>query len=357
MNALPETARLRLRPLTGEDYQNLCRTLQDPVAMTAYEHAFSDEEARIWLDTQLRRYQEDGCGLWAVCEKGSGAFLGQCGVTRQPLDGRPPVLEVGYLFERAHWHKGYAAEAARACRDWAFERLAAPEVYSIIRDTNLASQRVAVRNGMRPAGQIEKHYYGVDMPHILYRITRPQWLRLQGKAPELWDVYDAQRRLLGQTVARGAPLPAGGLFLAVCVTVMDSAGRVLLTRRAPDKFPFPNTWETTGGAALTGESSAEAACRELCEETGIVAFPPELELLATEARRESLMDQYLLRRGVALDALTFQPGETCAARLVPLEEALALAQGGTLDSFPMAAPVARRFLALASKLRQRAERT
>lgn len=349
----PETPRLRLRLLTQEDLPRLCRTLQDPAAMTAYEHAFSDAEVREWLARQLARYRQHGFGLWAVCAKETGAFVGQCGVTWQEAGAGRQVLEVGYLFERVHWHKGYAAEAARACRDWAFRQLDAPEVYSIIRDNNLASQRVAMRNGMRPAGQLVKHYYGVDMPHILYRIDRTQWLRLQGKAPELWDVYDARHRPLGKTIVRGGRLAPGERSLGVSVTVLDRRGRVLLTRRAPDKFPFPDTWETTGGAALTGETSAEAASRELCEETGLAAFPQEFTLMDVETRPQSFMDQYLLRREVEVSALTLQPGETCAARMVPLETALAMAAGERLEGFPMAPPVARRFLALKEQLRQR----
>ena len=348
----PETPRLRLRPLTEDDLPPLCRTLQDPVAMTAYEHAFSDAEAREWLARQLARYREYGFGLWAVCDKETGVFLGQCGVTWQDAGDGRQVLEVGYLFERAHWRRGYAAEAARACRDWAFRQLDAQEVYSIIRDNNLASRRVALRNGMRPVGEVVKHYYGVDIPHLLYRITRAQWLRLQGQAPELWDVYDARHRPTGKTVVRGAPLAPGERFLGVNVTVLDRRGRVLLTRRAPEKIPFPNTWEITGGAALAGETSAEAVSRELCEETGLAAFPREFALLAVEKRPHSFMDRYLLRREVEIGALTFQPGETCAARMVPLETALAMAGGRLLDGFPMAAPVARFFREMAPCLGQ-----
>lgn len=39
---------------------------------------------------------------------------------------------------------------------------------SIIRDTNTASQNVALRNGMTAADTWTKHYRGVDMPHIRY---------------------------------------------------------------------------------------------------------------------------------------------------------------------------------------------
>ena len=168
-----ETRRLYLRRLTQEDFDALCRTLQDPEAMYAYEHAFSDEEVQQWLDRQLDRYRQYGFGLWAVIEKTSGRFIGQCGLTMQDWDGRQ-VLEVGYLLERQFWGQGYASEAAIACRDYAFSALHAEEVYSIIRDTNTASQNVARRNGMTPAGRMVKHYYGMDMPHLVFRVTKKE---------------------------------------------------------------------------------------------------------------------------------------------------------------------------------------
>ncbi len=135
-----ETERLVLREMTPGDFAALCRTLQDAEAMYAYEGVFSDTEVREWLDRQLSRYRSDGFGLWAVELSGTGELIGQCGLTWQEFDGGR-VMEVGYLFERAFWHHGYATEAARACRDYAFDVLGAEEVFSIIRDTNAASLR------------------------------------------------------------------------------------------------------------------------------------------------------------------------------------------------------------------------
>lgn len=82
------------------------------------------------------------------------------------------VLEIGYLLERSHWHQGYAIEAARACKKYAFDVLKADEVCSIIRDTNVASQKVAVRNGMIRKDTWIKHYRGIDMPHFRYTAYR-----------------------------------------------------------------------------------------------------------------------------------------------------------------------------------------
>lgn len=107
MKTILETQRLILREMTPSDLSAICRVLQDKETMYAYEHAFSDEEAQVWLNNQLRRYREDGFGLWAAVSKESGEIIGQCGITLQDVNGEW-VPEVGYLFERAHWHKGYA---------------------------------------------------------------------------------------------------------------------------------------------------------------------------------------------------------------------------------------------------------
>ena len=67
MNWILETERLRLRELVPEDYGALCLMLRDAETMYAYEHAFSEAEAREWLQRQFDRYAEYGFGLWAVC--------------------------------------------------------------------------------------------------------------------------------------------------------------------------------------------------------------------------------------------------------------------------------------------------
>ena len=166
-----ETERLVLRKMTQADSPALCRILQDEKTMYAYEGAFSDEEVQQWLDRQLARYARYGFGLWAVLRKETGALIGQCGVTMQET-GEGEVPEIGYLLRKDCWHRGYATEAAAACRDYAFETLGFDRVWSIIRENNLPSQRVARRLGMVPCGRMVKHYYGIDMPHILFSVRR-----------------------------------------------------------------------------------------------------------------------------------------------------------------------------------------
>ncbi len=166
-----ETKRLYLREINQADFDSLCKILQDEDTMYAYEGAFRDEEVQEWLDRQITRYQKWNFGLWAVILKETNEMIGQCGLTMQPWKDTE-VLEIGYLFNRDYWHKGYATEAAKICKQYAFEVLEAEEVCSIIRDTNIASQNVAVRNGMTERDAWIKHYRGVDMPHHRYVIRR-----------------------------------------------------------------------------------------------------------------------------------------------------------------------------------------
>ena len=162
-----ETERLLLREMTCSDMGALREILQDPRGMYAYKGPFDEQECAVWLQKQLRRYEEFGFGLWAVLLKETGRMIGQCGITMQEYKGKM-VPEVGSLFAYSFWHQGYATEAARACREYGVKTLGFPVIYSIIRDTNKASQQVAIRNGMHPIDTLVKLYRGVEIPHIVY---------------------------------------------------------------------------------------------------------------------------------------------------------------------------------------------
>lgn len=162
-----ESERLIFREMTMSDYNDLCEILQDKQVMYAYEHAFSDAEVKEWFERQLSRYKEYGFGLWAAVLKENGKMIGNIGITMQKF-GDLQVPEIGYLLNKYYWHKGYATEGAIACRDYAFNVLKFDKVYSIIRDNNLSSQAVAKRNGMQVVGKEIKHYYNMDMPHLVY---------------------------------------------------------------------------------------------------------------------------------------------------------------------------------------------
>lgn len=166
-----ETERLLLREMQPSDMQDLAEILQDPQVMYAYQHDFSARDVQEWLDRQMQRYQRDGFGLWAVLQKGTREMVGQAGLTWQPYRGTQ-VLEVGYLLKKKFWHRGYAAEAARGCREYAFQELGQDKLHAIIKADNAASIRVAERIGMHREDAFVTRYYHGDMLHFLYAVYR-----------------------------------------------------------------------------------------------------------------------------------------------------------------------------------------
>lgn len=136
-----------------------------------------------------------------------------------------------------------------------------------------------------------------------------QPVKMPEQAPELNDVYDAQRRPTGRLHRRGSPWKPGEYGLIVCVWVYDGRGKFLLTRRSPEKT-FAGTWENSGGAAKAGETSRQAIARELWEETGIQARPEDFTLLCRDSDRNTHYDFYCLKHPTPLAAIRLQQGET-----------------------------------------------
>lgn len=128
---------------------------------------------------------------------------------------------------------------------------------------------------------------------------------------EHFDMYDANRNPLGHTHPRGVPIKKGEYHIVVQVCVIDARGRLLLTKRHPDK-PLPNLWEASAGSVLAGEDVLTGALRELREETGLQAEREMLIPLFTRMRDDNFLDSFVVRLDVDGDsiALTMQEGET-----------------------------------------------
>ena len=133
------------------------------------------------------------------------------------------------------------------------------------------------------------------------------------------DIYDANRQKTGKLHRRGSRWKKGEYGLVVCVWVYDGAGKVLMTKRAPEKS-FAGTWENSGGAAKAGETSLQAIRRELLEETGIAAEESEFELIGSSRDDIAFYDYYCIQRNTPLEQVILQPGETVDAKWVTLEE-------------------------------------
>ena len=169
MKIVIETPRLILREFLTHDAEALACVISDPETMRFYPAPFDRQGVEGWIARNIRRYEKDGHGLWAIDLKSIGEMIGDCGITLQEVDGEP-LPEIGYHLRRDMWGQGFATEAARACRDYGFDSLKAEFLISLIRPENLPSRRVAERNGMK----IWKQTSRVGLIHDVYRVMKEE---------------------------------------------------------------------------------------------------------------------------------------------------------------------------------------
>ncbi len=167
MNFVLATRRLVLREFVPADADALARVICDPETMRYYPAPYDRAGVDDWIARNLRRYQQDGHGLWAIDLKSSGDMIGDCGITLQEVDGEV-LPEIGYHLRRDMWGRGYATEAARACLDYGLAYPNIEVLISLIRPENVPSRRVAERNGMT----VWKETKRVGLEHLVYAVRR-----------------------------------------------------------------------------------------------------------------------------------------------------------------------------------------
>ena len=166
-----ETDRLLLREMTEDDRDALAAILTDAETMRYYPRPYDAAGVQRWLDWTRENYQKYGFGLWAVTLKTTGEFIGDCGITMQPIQGQW-LPEIGYHINKRYWRQGFASEAAAACIRVAFEQFRFPAVYSYMKAENEPSWRTALKNGMTFLTEYDDP---VNTRTRVYRIDRETW--------------------------------------------------------------------------------------------------------------------------------------------------------------------------------------
>jgi ribosomal-protein-alanine N-acetyltransferase len=171
-----ETERLKFRLLLQSDYDEWLPLFPDNDAarFLGMAHLVTPKErCDLWFEKSMARYDNETGGMNVLTDKQTGKMIGQCGLLMQEVEGEW-IMEIGYSILPQYWGKGYASEAARKCRDYAFSHGYANELFSIIHPDNHGSAKVAENNGMRFYKPLPD-YKG--MPVNVYRITREEWER------------------------------------------------------------------------------------------------------------------------------------------------------------------------------------
>lgn len=166
-----ESERLIFRAIHESDFPAWLKFHQDPRTSEYWiaERESPERECAKWYERQRYRYENNLGGMNALITKEHGRLIGYCGLVVQTVDNQTE-LEIAYSLLPEFWNQGYAIEAARMCKDVAFENAFAPSLISIISLDNTPSANVATKNGMT----IEKTtVYNGNMVNI-FRIYNTQ---------------------------------------------------------------------------------------------------------------------------------------------------------------------------------------
>lgn len=165
-----ETERLRLRPLTVDDADELHRLWVEP-GVRRYlwdDEVISRERARAAVEESVALFESRGLGLWAARPRGGEALAGFCGFW---FFRDPPRPELLYGIAPALWNRGLATEAARAMLGYGFEQLSFGRIEASTDAANAASVRVMERAGM----SFWKRELTDGLDTVYYALTREQY--------------------------------------------------------------------------------------------------------------------------------------------------------------------------------------
>lgn len=151
------------------------------------------------------------------------------------------------------------------------------------------------------------------------------------KETELWDVYTRDREKTGTLHRRGEKMQDGEYHMVVHICIFNSRNQLLIQQRQPFKKGWSNMWDiTVGGSALKGESSAQAAEREVLEEIGLKLDLSEVRPDFTINFEDGFDDYYLLEREVDIEELCLQEEEVQAVRWATKEEVIQMQEQGIM---------------------------
>jgi ribosomal-protein-alanine N-acetyltransferase len=155
-----ETPRLVIRTLEPRDAEVWVAMVNDPEVRRylpptpeATMQTFAEA-----LERRLAMESETGYAMWAVDDKATSAFVGQCGI-RPVQEGDEPEIELVYHYPRTSWNRGYGTEAAIAVLAYGLGQVGLDRIMAIAMSENTGSWRVMEKAGMRYEGLV--NYYGL----------------------------------------------------------------------------------------------------------------------------------------------------------------------------------------------------
>lgn len=114
-------------------------------------------ETRKHIEEMLKR-ESAGTHLYAsVVLKSTQAIIGTAMIFN--FDHEAKHAEIGYVFHRDHWGKGYGTEAVTLMNNFAFGALNLHKLHACVVDTNIGSIRILEKNRFELEGRLKDYYF------------------------------------------------------------------------------------------------------------------------------------------------------------------------------------------------------
>jgi RimJ/RimL family protein N-acetyltransferase len=151
-----QSERLGLRNWKEEDEQPFAQMCADPEVMKHFSKPLTEEESKALIGRLQTHFDKHGYCYFAVDILETSEFIGFIGLVNQTWESDfTPCVDIGWRLKRAAWGKGYASEGAKACLEAAFTKFNINEVLAFATDTNIASQKVMEKIGMKQIGMVQ----------------------------------------------------------------------------------------------------------------------------------------------------------------------------------------------------------
>lgn len=172
-----ETARLRLRPMTMDDAEDMFAYAANPevTRYTAWETHRTIDDSRTFLTWVLDQYAAGQIAPWGIEHAAEQRLIGTIGFLWWSTEHAR--AEFGYAIGQPDWGQGYTTEAARAVVDFGFRVMNLNRIEAQCEPPNIGSARVLEKAGLTYEGTLRQAVYakGRYRDMALYALLHEDW--------------------------------------------------------------------------------------------------------------------------------------------------------------------------------------
>lgn len=126
--------------------------------------------AKAWIESQTRRYEQNGFGQLAVIAKATGELIGSRGFRWAEYQGQNRLHSMG-AFKPAYWRQGFGSESAVCLYNFVFQNTTLEHIFSRCHIDNKASQANLTKLGFVLQEQIQLP----ERTIFIWRLSKKTW--------------------------------------------------------------------------------------------------------------------------------------------------------------------------------------